>query len=166
MLLEKKLKVAIAFKVSKLPTHSVVVPDQEWEPSLSLKSEKNIQIELWKLSPYSHPQKSPILLLNHIMLLFEYINSLKMLMKYKLSIMKPFMISVSEPLNSPPQHMVIWIISFLLPCQVLHVLSDSQVNLTPISENSLLILFLSQDSISSWLVSLHLPQEDPKFTEP
>jgi hypothetical protein len=37
----------------------------------------------------------------------QYINSLKMLMKYKLSIMKPFMISVSEPLNSPPQHMVI-----------------------------------------------------------
>jgi hypothetical protein len=105
-------------------------------------------------------------LLNHIMLLFQFINLLKMLMKYKLSIMKPFMISVSEPLNWPPQHMVIWTISFLLPCQVLHVLSDSQVNLTPISENSLLILFLSQDSISSWLVSLHLPQEDPKFTEP
>jgi hypothetical protein len=77
-------------------------------------------------------------LLNHIMLLFQYINLLKMLMKYKLSIMKPFMISVSEPLNSPPQPTVIWTISFLLPCQVLHAQSDSQVNLTPISENSLL----------------------------
>jgi len=166
MLLEKKLKVAIAFKVSNLPTHSVVVPDQEWEPSLSQKSENNILIELWKLSQFSHPQKSQILLLNHIMLHFQYINSLKMLMKYKLSIMKLFMISVSEPLNSPPQPMVILTILFLLPCQVLHAQSDSQVNLTPILENSLLTLFLSQDSISSWLVSLHLPQEDPKFTEP
>jgi len=61
--------------------------------------------------------------------------------------------------------MVTWTISFLLLCLVLLAQSDSQVNLTQISENSLSTLFLSQDSISSWLVSLHLPQEDPKSTE-
>merc|ERR1712072_369723 len=33
MLSERKPKVAIASKVSKLPTHSVVVPDPVWEPS-------------------------------------------------------------------------------------------------------------------------------------
>ena len=99
MLLEKKLKVAIASKVSKLPTPSEVVPDLVWVHFLSLRSEKNILTELWKLSQFSHPQKSPILLLNHITLLFQYINLLKMLMKFKLLIMKLFMISVSELLN-------------------------------------------------------------------
>jgi hypothetical protein len=99
MLLEKKLKVAIASKVSKSPTPSVVVLDPVWVPSLSQKSEKNILTELWKLSQFSHPQKSQTLLLNHITLLFQSINSLKMLMKFKLLIMKLFMISVSELLN-------------------------------------------------------------------
>jgi len=99
MLLEKKLKDVIVSKVSKSLTHSVVVPDLVWVHSLSPKSEKNILIELWKLSQSSHPQKSPILLLNHIMLLFQYINLLKMLMKFKLLIMKLFMIYVSELLN-------------------------------------------------------------------
>jgi len=61
--------------------------------------------------------------------------------------------------------MVTWTISSPLLCLVLLAQSDSQVNLTLISENSLSTLFLSQDSISSWLVSLHLPQEDPKSTE-
>ncbi len=99
MLLEKKLKVAIASKVSKLLTHSEVVLDLVWVHSLSPKSEKNILTELWKLSQFSHPQKSPILLLNHITLLFPSINLLKMPMKFKLLIMKLFMISVSELLN-------------------------------------------------------------------
>jgi len=99
MLLEKKLKVAIASKVSKSPTLLEVVLDLVWVPFLSPKSEKNILTELWKLSQFSHPQKSPILLLNHITLLFQSINLLKMLMKFKLLIMKLFMISVSELLN-------------------------------------------------------------------
>jgi len=86
-------------------------------------------------------------------------------MKSKLLITKPYMISVSEPLNSPLQPMVISTISYLLLCLVLLAQSDSQVNSTPISENSLLTLFHSQDSISSWLVSLLLPQEDPKYIE-
>jgi hypothetical protein len=99
MLLEKKLKVVIASKVSKSHTHSVVVLDPVWVPSLSPKSEKNILTELWKLSQFFHPQKSLTPLLNHITLLFQSINSLKMLMKFKLSITKLFMISVSELLN-------------------------------------------------------------------
>merc|ERR1712070_182814 len=45
MLLEKKPKVAIASKVSKLPTLSVVVLDLVWEPSSSPSSEKNTQTE-------------------------------------------------------------------------------------------------------------------------
>merc|ERR1712070_673723 len=45
MLLEKKPKVAIASKVSKLPTLSVVVLDLVWEPSSSPRSEKNTQTE-------------------------------------------------------------------------------------------------------------------------
>merc|ERR1719183_1724752 len=45
MSLEKKLKVAIAFKVSKLPTPSVVVLDPVWELSSSPRSEKNTQTE-------------------------------------------------------------------------------------------------------------------------
>merc|ERR1711898_10139 len=47
---ERKLKVAIAFKVSKLPTPSEVVLDLVWEPSSSPRSEKNTQTELWSLS--------------------------------------------------------------------------------------------------------------------
>lgn len=104
---EKKLKVAIASKVSKLPTLSVVVPVLVWELFLSPRSEKNIQTELWKLSQSSPHQKSLIPLLNLITLLFQSINLSKMLMKSKLLIMKPFTISVSELLNLPLQPMVI-----------------------------------------------------------
>ena len=99
MLLEKKLKDVIASKVSKSPTPLVVVPDLVWELSLSLKSEKNILTELWKLSQFSHPQKSQIPLLNHITLLFQFINSLKTQMNVWSLITKLFMISVSELLN-------------------------------------------------------------------
>ena len=104
---EKKLKVAIASKVSKLHTHSVVVPVLVWVHFLSPRSEKNIQTELWRLSQFSHPQKSLIRLLNLIMLLFQFINWSKMLMKSKLLIMKLFMIYVSEHLNLQLQPMVI-----------------------------------------------------------
>jgi len=62
MLLEKKLKVVIVSKVSKSPTPLVEEPDLVWVHFLSLKSEKNILIESWKLSQFSHPQKSQILL--------------------------------------------------------------------------------------------------------
>jgi len=99
MSLEKKLKVVIASKVSKLLTHSVVVLDLVWVHFLSLKSEKNILTELWKLSQFSHPQKSQTPLLNHITLLFQFINLLKTQMNVWSLITKLFMISVSELLN-------------------------------------------------------------------
>jgi hypothetical protein len=50
-------------------------------------------------------------------------------------ITKLFTISASEPLNWPPQPMVILTIWSPLPCPELHAASDSQVNLTLISEN-------------------------------
>merc|ERR1711959_854286 len=62
---ERKLKVAIVSKVSKSPTPSVVVPVPVWVPSLSPRSERNILTESWKLSPCSHPQKSPTPSSNH-----------------------------------------------------------------------------------------------------
>ena len=103
---EKKPKDVICYKDLPYVTLSVEVLDPEWVVFLFLKSEKNIQKDKCVLSQFSHLQKYLILLLNHIMLLFQFINLSKMLMKFKLSIMKPFMISVSEPLNSPPQPMV------------------------------------------------------------
>merc|ERR1711981_227465 len=46
---ERKLRVAIASKVSRSPTLSVVVPDPVWEPSSSPRSEKSTQTESWPL---------------------------------------------------------------------------------------------------------------------
>merc|ERR1711934_1191561 len=60
---EKKLKDAIASKVSKLPTLSVVVLDLVWEPSLSPRSEKSTQTESWPLSQSCHHQRYLIPLL-------------------------------------------------------------------------------------------------------
>merc|ERR1711957_1137667 len=81
-------------------------------------------------------------------------------------ITKLFMISASEPSSSPPQPMVILTISSLLLCPVSPAASDSQDNLTPISESSLLTLSHSPDSISSCKDSPHLPPEDLNNTEP
>ena len=106
MLQENKLKDVIAFKVSKLLTLSEEELDQVWELFSSLKSEKNIQTESCKPSLLSHHQKSQIQSLNHTMLLYLSINSSKMLTKSWLLTIKLFMISVSEPLNSPLQPMV------------------------------------------------------------
>merc|ERR1712086_1200857 len=63
---ERKPKVAIAFKVSRSPTLSVVVPDPVWEPSSSQRSEKSTQIESWPPSPSCHHQRCLIPLLSHI----------------------------------------------------------------------------------------------------
>merc|ERR1711934_449596 len=57
MLSERRLKVAIASKVSKSPTPSVVVLDPVWEPSSSPRSEKSTQTESWPLSPSCHHQR-------------------------------------------------------------------------------------------------------------
>jgi len=91
MLSVRKLKVVIVSKDSKFVTHSVVVLDLVWELYSSQKSEKNTQIESWKLSQFSHHQRSLIQSLNHTMLPSQSINSLKMPMKSKLLITKPSM---------------------------------------------------------------------------
>jgi hypothetical protein len=149
MSLERKPKVAIASKVSRSPTPSVVVPDLVWEHSSSPRSEKSTQIELWLLSPSCHHQRYLIPLLSHITPLYQSINLSRTPMKLCALIMKPFMISASEPLSSPPQLTVILTILFLPPSQVSPAASDSQVNLTPILENWPLTSSHSQDFISS-----------------
>lgn len=130
MSLERKLKVAIAYKVSKSPTPSVVVPDLVWELSSSPKSEKNIPIESCAHSPLCPHQKSQIPSLSHITPPSQSINLLKMLMRSCALITKLFTISVSEPWSSPPPPMVILTTWSLLPSQVSPVASDSQVNWT------------------------------------
>ena len=165
MLPERKLKDVIAFKVSKSPTHSVVEQVQVWVPSSFQRSEKNILTESCKPSQSSPHQKSLTQSSNHTTLLFQSINWSKTLMSAWSLITKPFMISASELLNSQPQPMVILTIWSQLLCQVLPAVLDSQVNLTPILENSLLTWFHSRDCTSSWLVSLPLPQEDLNNTE-
>merc|ERR1712139_736738 len=125
---ERKPKVAIASKVSKLPTLSVVVPDPVWEPSSSPRSEKNIQIESWLLSQSCHHQRYLIPSLSHTTPPSQSISSSKTPMRLCALITKLFMISASEPSSSPPQPMVILTILSQLPSPVLPAASDSQVN--------------------------------------
>merc|ERR1712113_689754 len=133
---ERKLRAAIASKVSKSPTLSVVVLDPVWEPSSSPRSEKSTQTESWPLSPSCHHQRYLIPSLSHTTPPSQSINLLRTPMRSCALITKLFMISASEPLSSPPQPMVILTISSQLPSQVSPAASDSQVNLTPISESS------------------------------
>merc|ERR1712188_152830 len=135
---ERKPKVAIASKVSRSPTPSVVELDPVWEPSSSPRSEKNTQTESWPLSQSCHHQRYLIPLLSHTTLPSQSISSSKTPMRLCALITRLFMISASEPLSSPPQPMVILTISSLLLSPVLPAASDSQVNSTPISESSLL----------------------------
>lgn len=130
MSLERKLKVAIACKVSKSPTPSVVVLVQVWEPSSSQRSEKNTPIESCAPSPLSPHQRSQIPSLSHTTLPFQCINLSKMPMRLCALITRLFMISASEHWNSPPQPMVILTTWCLLLSQVLPAASDSQVNWT------------------------------------
>merc|ERR1711988_1206628 len=104
---ERKPKVAIASKVSKSPTLSVVVPDLVWEPSSSPRSEKSTQIESWPLSPSCLPQRSLIPSLSHTMPPFPSISLSRTPMRLCALITKLFTISASEPLSSPPQPTVI-----------------------------------------------------------
>merc|ERR1712226_474459 len=133
---ERRLKVAIAFKVSKSPTPSVVVLDPVWEPSSSPRSEKSTQTESWPLSPSCHHQRYLIPSLSHTTPPSQSINLLRTPMRSCALITKLFIISASEPLSSPPQPMVILTISSQLPSQVSPAASDSQVNSTPILESS------------------------------
>merc|ERR1711981_1029641 len=132
---ERKLKVAIASKVSRSPTPSVVVPDLVWEPSSSPRSEKSTQTESWPLSPSCHHQRSLIPSLSHTMPPFPSISSSKTPMRLCALITKLFTISASEPSSSPPQPMVILTISSPPLSPVLPAASDSQVSSTPTREN-------------------------------
>merc|ERR1711981_686870 len=125
---ERKLKVAIASKVSRSPTPSVVVPDLVWEPSSSPRSEKSTQTESWPLSPSCHHQRSLIPSLSHTTPPSQSINLLRTPMRLCALITRPFTISASEPLSSPPQPMVILTILSQLPSPVSPAASDSQVN--------------------------------------
>merc|ERR1719230_1599808 len=146
---ERKPKVAIASKVSKSPTPSVVVLDLVWEPSSSPRSEKSTQIESWPLSPSCHPPRCQIPSLSHTTPPFPSISSSRTPMRLCASITKLFTISASEPSSSPPQPTVILTISSLPLFPVSPAASDSQVNSTPISESLLSTSSHSLDSISS-----------------
>merc|ERR1712139_710476 len=137
MLSVRNLKVAIASKVSRSPTPSVVVPDPVWEPSSSPRSEKSTQTESWPLSPSCHHQRYLIPLLSHTTPPFPCISSSRTPMRLCALITRPFMISASEPSSSPPQPMVILTTWSLLLSPVSSAASDSQVSSTPILESSL-----------------------------
>merc|ERR1711934_72153 len=104
---ERKLRDAIASKVSRSPTPSVVVPDPVWEPSSSPRSEKSTQIESWPLSPSCHHQRCLIPSLSHTTLPSLSISSSRTPMRLCALITRLFTISASEPSSSPPQPMVI-----------------------------------------------------------
>merc|ERR1712228_218786 len=125
---ERKPKVAIASKVSRSPTPSVVVPDPVWEPSSSPRSEKSTQTESWPLSQSCHHQRYLIPSLSHTTPPSQSISSSKTPMRLCALITKLFMISASEPSSSPPQPMVILTILSQLLSPVLPAASDSQVN--------------------------------------
>merc|ERR1712100_213271 len=146
---ERRLKVAIASKVSRSPTPSEVVPDPEWEPSSSPRSEKSTQTESWPLSPSCHHQRYLIPSLSHTTLPSLSISSSKTPMRLCALITKLFTISASEPSSSPPQPMVILTIWSLLLSQVSPAASDSQDSSTLISENLLSTLSHSHVFISS-----------------
>merc|ERR1712228_641393 len=71
----KKLKVAIASKVSRSPTPSVVVPDPVWELSSSPRSEKSTQTDRWSPTQLCHPPRCPTLSSSHTTPPFPSISS-------------------------------------------------------------------------------------------
>merc|ERR1712021_305430 len=131
MSLERKPKVAIASKVSRSPTPSVVVPDPVWEPSSSPRSEKSTQTESWPLSPSCHPPRCLIPSLSHTTPPSLSISSSRTPMRLCALITRLFTISASEPSSSPPQPTVILTISSPLLSPVSPAASDSQVSSTP-----------------------------------
>mmetsp|Transcript_26703 Transcript_26703/g.19101 ORF Transcript_26703/g.19101 Transcript_26703/m.19101 type:complete len:225 (-) Transcript_26703:646-1320(-) len=130
MLSERKLRVAIAFKVSRSPTPSVVVPDPVWVLSSSPRLERNTPTESWPLSPSCLPPRFPIPSLSHTTPPSPSINSLRTPMRLCALITKLFTISASEPSSSPPPPTVILTISFPPLSPVSPVASDSPVSST------------------------------------
>merc|ERR1712100_827561 len=130
MLSERRLKVATASKVSRSPTPSEVVPDPEWEPSSSPRSEKSPQTESWPLSPSCHLPRCLIPSLSHTTPPSLCISLSRTPMRLCALITRPFMISASEPSSSPPQPMVILTTWCPPPSPVSPAASDSQVSST------------------------------------
>merc|ERR1712166_168613 len=132
----KKLKVAIASKVSKSPTPSVVVPAPAWAPSSSPRSVKSTPTVSWLLSQSCHHPRSPTPLSSPTTPPSQSINLLKTLTRLCALITRPSTISASVPLSSPPPLTVILTISFPPLSPVSPVASVSPVNSTLTSESS------------------------------
>merc|ERR1711988_1323724 len=126
----RRLKVAIAFKVSKLPTLSVVVPAPVWEPSSSPRSERSTPIDKWSPSPSCLPPRYLIPSLSLTTPPSLSINLSRTPTRLCALITRPSMISASEPSSSPPQPTVILTTSCLPPSPVSPAASDSQVSST------------------------------------
>merc|ERR1712151_706049 len=137
MLSVRRLRVATAFRVSKSPTPSVVVPAPVWEPSSSPRSVRSTQTESCPLSPSCHPQRSPTPSSSHTTPPSPSISLSRTPMRLCALITRPSTISASEPSSSPPQPTVILTTWSPPPSPVSPAASASQVNLTPISESSL-----------------------------
>merc|ERR1712157_600318 len=127
---ERKLRAVTAFRDSRSPTPSVVVPDPVWEPSSSPRSEKSTQTDRWSPTPSCHPPRCLTPLLSHTTPPSLSISSSRTPMMSCASITRPSMISASEPSSSPPQPTVILTISSLPPSPVSPAASDSQVSST------------------------------------
>merc|ERR1712113_1349035 len=94
---ERRLRAATAFRASRSPTPSEVVPDPEWEPSSSPRSEKSTQTESWSLSPSCRHQRSLIPSLSHTTLPSLSISSSRTPMRLCALITRLSTISASEP---------------------------------------------------------------------
>merc|ERR1712032_26778 len=103
MLSARKPKVAIAFRDSRSPTLSVVVPDPVWEPSSSPRSEKSTQTDRWSPTPSCHPPRCLIPSLSHTTPPSLSISSSRTPMMSCALTTRPSTISASEPSSSPPQ---------------------------------------------------------------
>merc|ERR1712070_184370 len=136
MLSVRKLRVAIASKVSRSPTLSVVELDPVWEPSSSPRSERSTPTDKWSPSPSCLPPRCLIPSLSPTTPPSLSINLSRTPIKLCALITRPFMISASEPSSSPPPPMVILTISSLLLSPVSPAASDSPVSSTLISESS------------------------------
>merc|ERR1711976_789810 len=130
MLSERRLRVAIAFRDSRLPTLSEEVPDLVWEPFSSPRSERSTQTDRCALSLSCHHQGSLIPSLSHTTPPFPSISSSRTPMMSCALTTRPSTISASEPSSSPPQPTEILTTWSLLPFPVSPAASDSQVSST------------------------------------
>merc|ERR1712110_1076639 len=97
MLSERKPKVATAFRDSRSPTPSVVVPDPVWELSSSPRSEKSTQTDRWSPTQLCHPPRCPTLSSSHTTPPFPSISLSRTPMMSCALTTRPSTISASEP---------------------------------------------------------------------